>query len=172
MNMAEMREHLALWKNQKPNPQTFVDTRIEGHQRDLYYIIGPGVSEDPATNPPITDAPEFHLAYIGADPGNGAALHSHPTVEVFIPITGKWTLYWNDESAREEVEIGPMDCISVPADVMRGFRNAGDEHAFMIGIVGRDAGKVTWPKEILELAAQTGLKLDAEGNILEADAAE
>ena len=164
----EMADRLALWKDQKPNPQTFVDSRLEEHQRDLYFIIGPGVSEDPETNPPITDSPDFNVAYIGADPGKGASLHSHPTVEVFIPFTGKWAIYWNEGDAYEEVVIGPMDCISVPPGVMRGFRNAGDEHAFMMGIVGgTDAGKVSWPKELLERAAASGLQLDAEGNIIE-----
>ena len=66
-----------------------------------------------------------------------------------------------------------MDCVSVPPGVMRGFYNAGTEHALMIGIVGgTDATKVEWPAEILDRARATGLRLDADGNILEASAAE
>lgn len=170
MKKADMLERVALWKDLKPNPQMFVDTRLPEHERDLYSVIGPGVSEDPTTEPAITDAQDFNLAYIGAEPGKGAALHSHPTVEVFIPVTGIWAVYWNEGDAHEEVEIGPMDCISVPPGVMRGFRNAGDEHAYMIGIVGgADSGHVDWAQSVLERATATGLKLDENGFIVEAD---
>lgn len=168
MGKDEMLDRVAFWKDQKPNPQMFVDTRLEEHKRDLYSIIGPGVSEDPETRPAITDSPDFNMAYIGAEPGKGAALHSHPTVEVFIPFTGKWSVYWNEGDAQEEVIIGPMDCISIPPGVMRGFRNVGDEHAYMVGIVGgTDSGKVDWAKEVLERSAATGLRLDEDGNIVE-----
>jgi mannose-6-phosphate isomerase-like protein (cupin superfamily) len=169
MTKAEMLERVAVWTDIKPNPQMFVDTRLPEHERDLYSIIGPGVSEDPETEPAITDAQDFNLAYIGAEPGKGAALHSHPTVEVFIPITGSWAVYWNEGDEREEVVIGPLDCISVPPGVMRGFRNAGDEHAYMIGIVGgTDSGHVDWAQSVLDRASETGLKLDADGYIVEA----
>ncbi len=169
MTKAEMLERVAVWTDIKPNPQMFVDTRLSEHERDLYSIIGPGVSEDPETEPAITDAQDFNLAYIGAEPGKGAALHSHPTVEVFIPITGSWAVYWNEGDEREEVVIGPLDCISVPPGVMRGFRNAGDEHAYMIGIVGgTDSGHVDWAQSVLDRASETGLKLDADGYIVEA----
>lgn len=164
----KMMKRVAYWRDQKPNPHMFVDTRIPEYARDLYSIIGSGVSEDPDNPVAITDVEGFHLAYIGAEPGKGAPFHAHPTVEVFIPLTGKWVVYWNQGKELEEVELGPMDCISVPPNVMRGFRNAGDAHALMIGIVGgHDATKVDWPEDILEQARATGLTLDDDGNIVE-----
>ena len=169
MSKANMLQRVGLWKDMKPNPQMFVDTRLPEHERDLYSVIGPGVSEDPETTPAITAAQDFNLAYIGAEPGKGAALHSHPTVEVFIPITGTWAIYWNEGEAQEEVIIGPMDCVSVPPDVLRGFRNDGDAHALMIGIVGgSDSGHVEWAQSVLDRATATGLKLDENGFIVEA----
>ena len=169
MNKPDMLGRLALWTDLKPNPQMFVDTRLPEHERDLYSVIGPGVAEDPATEPAITDAQDFNLAYIGAEPGKGAALHSHPAVEVFIPVTGKWAIYWNEGDDQEEVVIGPLDCISVPPGVMRGFRNAGDEHALMTGIVGgADSGHVDWAQSVLDRSMETGLKLDGNGFIIEA----
>jgi mannose-6-phosphate isomerase-like protein (cupin superfamily) len=173
MTRDEMMARVAYWKDQKPNPQMFVDTRLPEYERDLYSIIGEGVSEDPENPVAITDVEGFHIAYIGSEPGKGASYHSHPTVEVFIPLTGKWAIYWNQGDDREEVILGPMDCISVPAGVMRGFYNAGDEHALMIGIVGgTEASRVDWPDDILDRARATGLKLDSDGNIIESAAAE
>jgi mannose-6-phosphate isomerase-like protein (cupin superfamily) len=167
----DMMKRVALWKDQKPNPQMFVDTRLPEYERDLYSIIGEGVSEDPDNPVAITDVEGFHMAYIGCEPGKGASLHSHPTVEVFIPLTGVWSIYWNEVDTREEVILGPMDCVSVPPKVMRGFYNAGNEHALMIGIVGgTEATRVDWPEEILDRARATGLKLDVDGNIIQAAA--
>jgi mannose-6-phosphate isomerase-like protein (cupin superfamily) len=169
----DMMKRVAYWKDQKPNSQMFVDTRLPEYERDLYSIIGQGVAEDPHNPVAITDVDGFHIAYIGSEPGKGASFHSHPTVEVFIPLTGSWSIYWNQGDDREEVILGPMDCISVPPNVMRGFYNAGNSHALMIGIVGgTEASKVDWPEDILDQARATGLKLDADGNIIESAAAE
>jgi hypothetical protein len=49
---------------------------------------------------------------------------------------------------------------------MRGFRNAGSDDAYLLAILGgTDAGRVAWAPQVLERAQQTGLKLDAEGNL-------
>ena len=56
--------------------------------------------------------------------------------------------------------------VSVPAGVMRGFRNIGENYAYMMTIVGgTDAGRVLWPEAVLMKARETGLKLDADGNL-------
>lgn len=172
MSREDMLKRVAWWKEQKPNPQMFVDTRLPEYERELYSIIGQGVAEDPDNPVAIPEAEDFHLAYIRSEPGKGASPHSHPTVEVFVPLTGKWAIYFNEGDDREEVILEPYDCISVPKGVMRGFYNAGDETALMIGLVGgSEASKVEWAQDILERARATGLRLDAEGNIIQ-DAAE
>ena len=165
------RERVARFADTEPNPMMFVDTRLPEHARELFSIIGSGVSEDPATRPSITGGHGFNVAYVGSAPGCGAALHNHVTVEVFIPFSGQWTIYWGDEG-ENEIKIGPLDCISVPPGVMRGFRNDGDSYAHMVAVVGGDDnGKVEWAQSVLERAAETGMRLDADGNLI-VDAAE
>ncbi len=117
--------------------------------------------------PAIPDARDFNLTYVGADPGKGAALHAHPTVEVFVALTGRWAVYWGDEG-EQEVVLEPFDTISIPPGVMRGFRNAGPEHGYLMAILGgTDSGKVAWAKSVLARAKETGLGLDARGNLVE-----
>ena len=70
-------------------------------------------------NPPL-EAQDFHLAMIRAEPGKGAALHSHLTQEVFVPLSGRWSIFWGPEGDKE-VFIEPYDVVSVPIHVMRGF---------------------------------------------------
>ena len=163
----EMESRIARLKDLKKSPQAFVDTRIPEHARDIYNVIGTGVTEDPDLTPAIADTDGFNLTYVGADPGKGAALHDHPTVEVFIPLNGTWAIIWGENGEHENIlEAG--DVISVPPGVMRGFRNDGDRHAILMALLGGDnAGKVTWAESVLEKAKETGLSLDDAGNIVE-----
>ena len=42
-----------------------------------------------------------------------------------------------------EVIFDTFDCVSVPVGVLRGFRNVGERHAYLMAILGgTDAGKV------------------------------
>ena len=85
-------------------------------------------------------------------------------------MSGKWAVYWGDEG-ENEVILGPWDVVSVPVGVMRGFKNVGAEHAFLMAIIGgTNSGKVDWAESVLERAAKTGLKLDEAGNLVAAEA--
>jgi len=124
------------------------------------------LTEDPTLNPAITDARDFNLTLVHAHPEKGAALHAHPTVEVFIPLSGRWAVYWGDKG-ENEVILEQWDTISVPPGVMRGFRNAGTEAGYLLAILGgTDSGKVTWASQVLERAKETGLQLDEHGNLV------
>jgi quercetin dioxygenase-like cupin family protein len=166
----EMLKRVARFKQLRPSEQAFVDSKIPGHERLIYNVIGAGVTEDPSLKPAIADARDFNLTYVKAEPGKGAALHSHTTVEVFTPLSGRWAIIWGDHG-EDELILEAWDTISVPPGIMRGFRNAGTEDAHLMAILGgTDAGRVSWQPEVLEKAKQTGLKLDAQGNVIRASA--
>jgi mannose-6-phosphate isomerase-like protein (cupin superfamily) len=162
----QMRARTARFDKLRPSAEAFVDTRIPEHERDIYNVIGRGVTEDSSLAPAITAVEGFNVTYIGADPGKGAALHSHSTVEVFVALTGRWVVYWG-EDGDGETELNTLDMISVPVGVMRGFRNVGNEHAYLMAILGGgDAGRVDWAKSVLSRAKETGLELDADGDLV------
>ena len=167
----DMLARTARFRHVKPSSQAFVDTRIPEYQRDIYNIIVRGVTEDANLAPAITDARYFGITYVGADPGKGAALHAHETIEVFIPLTGRWAACWGADGAKE-IELDPFDCISFPPGVYRGFRNIGDEHAILMAIIGskaetEDGGRVDWAPAVLEESHRTGLRVNAEGDLEE-----
>lgn len=160
----EMESHVARFKEQKSSATAFIDTRIPGFERDIFSIIGGGVMEDPTMNPPLP-AQDFHLAMIRAEPGKGAALHAHLTEEVFMPLGGRWSIFWGPNGDKEVI-LETHDVISVPVHVMRGFRNVGTETAMMLAVVGgNDPGRVGWPESMKQMAADAGLVLDADGNL-------
>jgi uncharacterized RmlC-like cupin family protein len=166
VSMADMQKRVARFKELKSSSQAFVDALIPGHERKIFNVIGHGVTEDASLNPAITDAKDFNLALVQAGPGKGAALHAHPTVEVFIALSGRWAVYWGDEG-EQEIVLEPWDTISVPPGVMRGFRNAGQDDAYLMAVLGgTDAGRVVWSPKVLEQAKATGLSLDKKGNLV------
>jgi mannose-6-phosphate isomerase-like protein (cupin superfamily) len=163
----EMLKRVARFKELVPSEYAFVDSKIPGHERLIYNVIGNGVTEDASLRPAIPDARDFNLTYVKADPGKGAALHSHLTVEVFTPLSGQWAIIWGDHG-ENEIVLEAWDTISVPPGVMRGFRNVGREPACLMAILGgTDPGRVTWPPEILEKAKKTGLRFDENGNVIQ-----
>ena len=162
----EMLKRVALFKELQPSRQAFVDSLIPEHERAIFNVIGRGVTEDASLRPAITDARDFNLTLVQAESGKGAALHSHTTVEVFIPLSGEWSIYWGD-NGEDEVILGPWDTVSVPPGIMRGFRNVGSEGGYLMAILGgTDAGRVGWAPQVLERAKEPGLQLDEQGNLV------
>ncbi len=171
ISVEEMEARLARYRELRASKQAFVDTRIPEYERDIYNVIGRGVTEDAALAPAINDARYFSITYVGAEPGKGAALHAHETIEVFIPLTGQWAAYWGEDGDKE-IAIEPFDVISFPPGVYRGFRNIGDSHAMLMAIIGskeatQDGGRVDWAPKILERSHATGLRVNAEGDLEE-----
>jgi mannose-6-phosphate isomerase-like protein (cupin superfamily) len=150
----------------------FIDQRMPGHERTNFNLIGLGVTEnvnnpDMAPNIPYP-AHGFAVGMIACEPGKGAALHQHPTEEVFMPLTGRWSVYWLCDGVEQEVLLDPFDMVSVPIGVYRGFRNAGTSSGMLFAILGGpDTGKVTWHPSVLEQARATGLAVDENGELRE-----
>lgn len=167
VSMDEMRQRYARFSDLTPSKQAFIDTRIPEHKRDIFNVIGAGVTEDSNLKPAIAAVEGFNVTYVGADPGKGAALHAHTTVEVFYAMSGRWAVFWGEEG-ENELELDTFDMVSVPVGVMRGFRNIGKEPAHLMAILGgKDAGKVDWARSVLDRAEETGLSLNSAGNIVE-----
>lgn len=156
----------------KGSPLAFLDMRMPAHERENINIIGLNVTEnvdDPALAP-IIKAPAhgFSIGYIRAKDGCGAALHAHETEEVFVPIRGRWDIYWlaGDEELSVTLDVG--DVVNVPIGIYRGFRCACDDpDALLLAVVGGpDPGKPNWHPSVIEAARETGLSVDDEGNLI------
>lgn len=162
------KARVARFKKLRSSAKAFIDTRLPNGMRDILNVIGRGVVEDAALLPPIKDNKDFNVAFIRAKKGCGATLHIHETNEVFIPIEGKWGIYWqNKDGKKHEVVLGPCDTVSVPIGLSRGFRYLGKGEGLMLAIVGgTDPGRVHWPKETIELAEKHGFVLK-DGDLIE-----
>ena len=97
------RQNVARLGAMKGSDLAFLDQRIPGYQREIINIIGMGVVEnldDPDLRPKIAaPAHGFAVTYVRHTPkGHGAALHRHPTEEVFIAAKGPWQVFWLEGS--------------------------------------------------------------------------
>ncbi len=164
----EVLSRLARFSELEFSEAAFIDAVLPEYERKIFNVIGAGVTEDASLKPAITAVEDFNLTMVKAAKGKGASLHSHSTVEVFVPLSGRWAVCWGDDG-ENEIELDPFDVMSVPTEIMRGFRSVSDGEHLLVSIIGgEDAGQVDWPDAVIKRAAEAGLSLDAEGNIVRA----
>ena len=175
-SVADMeRDNVARIDAMKGSDLAFLDQRMPGHEREIINVIGIGVTENMAESAlaPKIAAPchGFAITYVRAGDTKGAALHRHPTEEVFVPIKGTWDIYWLEGDDERSVRLEPGDVVNIPIGVFRGFRGASDEpDALLMAIFGGpDPGKVDWHPSVIEKARATGLEVDDDGNLQKLD---
>ena len=169
----EMETCVARFDKLHGSGEAYVDSRLPGHRRHKINLVGMGVVEA-ADNPELAPniplpAHGFNLGMIQAETGNGAALHSHETEEVFMPLIGPWAIVWMTEDGEREIVLDPFDTISVPIGVYRGFRYVGEGTGTLLTLIGGpEAGRVDWHPTVMQAAAATGLSRNEVGDLVEA----
>lgn len=176
MSESEMERYVARYGEMKSSDKAYVDTLLPDHEREIFNVIGPGPTENPGDanlEPALPAVEGFHLGYIRSQPGKRGALHAHDTVEVFIPMKGKWIIIWGDEG-EHQLPLNTFDVITIPAGVFRCFKNVGDEEGLMIGMVSstseKPAGRVIWPEQVFrqvrELGDEYGITVNEKGDLV------
>jgi mannose-6-phosphate isomerase-like protein (cupin superfamily) len=162
------REHAAR-ATAKGSDLAFLDQRLPAYEREIINMVGMGVTENAALKPHVkAGAAGFSITYIRAPKGKGAALHRHATEEVFIPVKGRWQVFWLEGDAERTLDLDEGDIVNVPIGIYRGFRNLSDRPgALLMAIIGGpDAGKVDWHPSVVAEARETGLSVDDDGNLI------
>ena len=166
IDIEALRARVARFKDLQSSSEAFVDTRIPEFNREIYNVIGRGVTEDAKLKPAIEDNRDFNLTFMKSDPGKGSSLHDHQTIECFVPLTGRWAIGLGD-NGEHEIILEQFDTFSVPPGVMRSVRNAGSEPGVILTILGgTDQGHVRWSKHINDKAKALGLKVDDAGDLV------
>ena len=163
------RDNVARARTVKGSDLAFLDQRIPAYEREIIDMVGMGVTENAALKPNVkAPAHGFSITYVRAPKGKGAALHRHATEEVFIPVKGRWQLFWLEGDAERTVDLDEGDVCNVPIGIYRGFRNlSGGADALLMAIIGGpDAGKVDWHPSVVVEARKTGLAVDDDGNLI------
>ena len=156
----------------RPCYNAFIDTRTPGSEaKENFTIIGPGVSENPAQFVHIAEPHGFNIGAARQPPGCVNSQHSHDTAEVFVVHTGHWRFDLGEHGDDAQVVIGPGDVISLPTGMFRGFTNIGIETGFLWAVLGgNDPGRVLWAPQVFDMAADYGLVLLENGQLIDTTA--
>ena len=150
-SVAEMQARVARFRDLRPTAD-YVDSAIPGCERTTYRVLGH------RPDAPL-EAADFHLNIVRCEPGKSAPLHNHLTQEVFVALTGRWEVFWGPEGARSLV-LEPLDTVSIPPGVSRGFRNVASAPSLLMGMAsGSDPGQINWPAPVRAAALAAGVRL-------------
>ena len=108
--VADMEARVARFRSLQPTDD-YIDARLPDCDRTTWRILGhqPGA--------PLA-AEGFHMNLVRCEPGKAAPLHNHLTQEVFIALTGTWSVFWGPEGERS-LTLERWDTVSIPAGVSR-----------------------------------------------------
>lgn len=82
--------------------------------------------------PGLTDARDLLLVRVWMPPGTGHAFHRHPAMEEIIYVVSGEAEQWVDRVSRR---LGPGDVAHIPADMVHGTYNAGDDTLVFLAIL-------------------------------------
>lgn len=129
--------HVARFRDRKADWAAFEDAKLDGFRRAQHRFIGAGGSGkvgDVTVIPPRG----FTLSIMFVPPGEGNAAHTHEVEEVFFVLQGFLDVFIEDEEGeREEVRLGPWECISCPPGVIHGYVNKSLEPVYFQVMLGR-----------------------------------
>lgn len=123
------------------SPWQPIDTMIPRFERKRYSVIG-RPAEGTGQGKSVDDIEAFNVTYLKCEPGKGIGGHAHATPEVFIPMSGRWSVTLGPEGEQETV-MEPWDIISVPPGEMHGATNISDEVGWIMTInAGQGGAKI------------------------------
>lgn len=146
----------------------FIDVRIPGSAgKASYSFIGPGVSQNAQQTVNLTEPHGFNIGAATLPNGVLNNPHMHYTAEVFICTRGRFEMRIG-QNGEQTLEIGPGTVFSVPTWVFRGFTNVGDDDGWLFTVLGGDdTGGILWAPHVLRDAAETGLYLSPNYEVLD-----
>lgn len=165
----KVTDRIARFSELRRDVDSYLDDTLPGHVRSAMMLIGTSKGRnDPTLASPLPPE-EFTMGLQEMTSGNGPGLHSHRTVEVFMPLSGTFRLYWIDDETGEEGEdvLATWDVVSVPANVWRGLELTSPGDGLLLAVRGgADGGGIAWHPSVLEEAARHGRTLDDDGRLV------
>lgn len=149
VDSSTMAKRVARFEELEFNPDRYTDSRRPGAERKIFNVVGPGLAMTGGGEslPAIEVAEGFNITYVAAKPGNGPSLHIHDANETFIAASGNWRIIYG-EAEDNTLELGPLDCVSVPALVPRRFVNITEgnpeQESLMIAILAGDSPRAAF----------------------------
>jgi mannose-6-phosphate isomerase-like protein (cupin superfamily) len=165
----ELAQRVIPFASLRASTDAFIDYRIPGcGPKYNYALIGPGVSQNPNQPVSLREHHGFQVGGVSMPHGVVNPPHMHFTCEVFICTRGRWQLHWGFNPEPSTADFGEGDICSVPTWVYRGFKNIGPDDGFLFtALGGDDTGGILWGPTTLAAAAQQGVHLTEDYQIID-----
>ncbi|MBL8377683.1 MAG: hypothetical protein JNM79_07445 [Burkholderiales bacterium] len=122
MPTAEVMKNVAFYRDLMVDPNAFVDKADPTKRLPIKYVISTDNKAAPAG---IATPHSFHMCFIESRAGNSPVIHAHEYREIFMPIKGRYRIFFNKDP-EEFVELGPFDTFSVPPMLWRRVEQQGE----------------------------------------------
>ncbi len=158
MPVEEVMKNVAYYKDLQADPNAFVDKSNPGKRLPIKWVISKDNKAAPAG---IATDHSFHMSFIESRAGNSPVIHSHEYREIFMPIRGRYRIYFNRDS-ENHVELGPLDTFSVPPMLWRRVEQQGEPGEAGVILVIYDNvedpnGGIYVPQEIVDADRASGV---------------
>lgn len=135
----EMEERVARWDKREVIPiQKLLPPELNREiiADQVFGVVTSNTADDPQnffdTAPIVSGVKGLAVSIVTCPADQGPGNHVHQlTYENFMPLSGKWRIFWGDES-EHHVDLDQWDMVSVPPGAMRRFRNLSDDRASML----------------------------------------
>lgn len=167
----EMSKRVARFADLKGFSTGLQDSHLPECQKTTFNVIGfqtpedagaggvnSPVGRDASMHSAIPISEGFNLGFVRCAPGKGVLMHNHDTNETFVVMSGRWKFEWNEGAARQSIELGALDTVSIPPGCARRFENvtpndAATEHLLLF-VIGGDAPQNEFTPSALARVAQ------------------
>lgn len=122
MPVQEVMKNVAMYADLRNDPNAFVN-KDTGERLPIKWVISAGHKAAPAG---IATPHSFHMSFIESAAGDSPVIHAHAYREIFMPIKGRYRIYFNRNS-EDFVELGPYDTFSVPPMLWRRVEQLGEK---------------------------------------------
>jgi uncharacterized RmlC-like cupin family protein len=127
--------------------------------KSIYLYMAPTNAGGTNQNPGISGPSGLTVNVCRCPPGDGPALHSHGnTIETFMTLRGEFEIRWGDDG-QFSTTLSELDMISMPARVMRAFKNTGTNDALLLVLI---QGADEHVASDIQYAPETGQRLEDE----------
>lgn len=169
---SQMRERVTQYGDRVWVPRPFLCSTLPGGGAELALVIGYGISEDRRAVPRLHEPHHFNLCWLRARVGEGLLTHRHSETQVLVAKAGRWRVTLNRGADQQQVELGPQDTLSVPADSWRSFElldsgagRAAEQDTGELLVVNGGDGRVRlqWDDTVVDQARSAGWVIDPNG---------
>ena len=166
---AQLQASFIPFSSLRYSTEAFMDYRIPGcAPKQNYALIGSGVSQSPKQPVSLREKHGFQVGGVMMPAGVINPPHMHFTAEVFICTQGQWHFNWGFNPEHHTADLSVGDICSVPTWIYRGFQNVGTTDGFMFtALGGDDTGGILWAPQTLKAAAENGVHLTDDYQIID-----